>query len=105
MGLSHEIPVALAVVAALFSWLALGAWGLDRRVSTSRAPGRRYNPGFAHQGLGRGPGVSLSPLELPSLPPHGNFSQVTSPLGRGFSGVLLWAPPATVAMGGYASPG
>ena len=42
VGLGHEIPAVLAVVAAFFSGLALGAWSLDRRVSTSRVPGRWY---------------------------------------------------------------
>lgn len=42
VGLGHEMPAVLAVVAAFFSGLALGAWSLDRRVSSSRAPGRWY---------------------------------------------------------------
>ena len=42
VGLGHEIPAVLAVVAAFFSGLALGAWSLDRRVSVSRVPGRWY---------------------------------------------------------------
>ncbi len=42
VGLGHEIPAVLAVVAAFFSGLALGAWSLDRRVSTSRIPGHWY---------------------------------------------------------------
>jgi spermidine synthase len=42
VGLGHEIPAVLAVVVAFFSGLALGAWSLDRRVSTSRLPGRWY---------------------------------------------------------------
>jgi spermidine synthase len=42
VGLGHEIPAVLAVVAAFFSGLALGAWSLDRKVSTSPVPGRWY---------------------------------------------------------------
>ncbi|MHC4128512.1 MAG: spermidine synthase family protein, partial [Planctomycetota bacterium] len=42
IGLGHEMPSVLAVVAAFFGGLALGAWGLDRAVSRSRAPGRWY---------------------------------------------------------------
>ena len=42
MGLGHEIPAVLAVVAAFFSGLALGAWSLDRKVSNSPVPGRWY---------------------------------------------------------------
>jgi spermidine synthase len=42
VGLGHEIPAVLAVVAAFFSGLALGAWILDRKVSASPVPGRWY---------------------------------------------------------------
>jgi spermidine synthase len=42
VGLGHEMPSVLAVVAAFFGGLALGAWGLDRAVSRSRVPGRWY---------------------------------------------------------------
>jgi spermidine synthase len=42
VGLGHEIPAVLAVVAAFFSGLALGAWILDRKVSVSPVPGRWY---------------------------------------------------------------
>ena len=40
--LGHEIVSVLAVVSAFFSGLALGAWSLDRPVSSSGAPGRWY---------------------------------------------------------------
>ncbi len=42
VGLGHEFPSVLAVVAAFFGGFALGAWGLDGRVSRSRVPGRWY---------------------------------------------------------------
>ncbi len=42
IGLGHEAPGMLAVIAAFFVGLALGAWGLDRAVSRSRAPGAWY---------------------------------------------------------------
>jgi spermidine synthase len=42
VGLGHETPAVLAMLAAFFSGLALGAWSLDRRVSTSRTPGHWY---------------------------------------------------------------
>ena len=42
VGLGHEIPSVFAVVAAFFGGLALGALLLDKRISTSRAPGRWY---------------------------------------------------------------
>lgn len=41
-GLGHELPAMLAVVAAFFGGLALGAWMLDGPVSHSRRPGRWY---------------------------------------------------------------
>ena len=42
VGLGHEIVALLAVVAAFFSGLALGAWTLDGRISRSPYPGRWY---------------------------------------------------------------
>ncbi len=42
VGLGHEMPSVLAVLAAFFGGLALGAWALDRVVSTSRRPGHFY---------------------------------------------------------------
>jgi spermidine synthase len=42
IGLGHELPGVLAVVAAFFGGLALGAWMLDQRVSRSPRPGRWY---------------------------------------------------------------
>jgi len=41
-GLGHEFPAMLAVVAAFFGGIAIGAWGLDGVVSRSRAPGLWY---------------------------------------------------------------
>ena len=42
IGLGHEMPAVLAVVAAFFSGMALGAYSLDGIVSRSRVPGRWY---------------------------------------------------------------
>lgn len=42
VGLGHEIVAVLAVVAAFFCGMALGAWSLDGSVSRSRQPGRWY---------------------------------------------------------------
>jgi spermidine synthase len=42
VGLGHEIAAVLAVIAAFFCGLALGAWSLDQRVSASLNPGRWY---------------------------------------------------------------
>ena len=41
-ALGHELPATLAVVSAFFIGLAAGAWGLDRVISRSPAPGRWY---------------------------------------------------------------
>ena len=42
VGLGHEMAGVLAVVAAFFGGLALGAWCFDRPISSSRHPGRWY---------------------------------------------------------------
>ncbi len=42
VGLGHEMPSVLAVVAAFFGGLALGSWLLDGPVSRSERPGRWY---------------------------------------------------------------
>ena len=42
IGLGHEMPSVLAVVAAFFGGLALGSWALDGRVSRSPRPGYWY---------------------------------------------------------------
>ena len=42
VGLGHEIPSMLAVVAGFFVGLALGAWLLDRIIGRSRFPARWY---------------------------------------------------------------
>ena len=41
-GLGHEIVAVLAVLAAFFGGLALGAWALGRTIAASRFPGRWY---------------------------------------------------------------
>ena len=43
VGLGHEIVAVLAVIAAFFTGMALGAWTLDRVVSRSFRPGRWYS--------------------------------------------------------------
>ena len=42
VGLGHEMPGMLAVVAGFFAGLALGAWGLDRVIGRSLLPARWY---------------------------------------------------------------
>jgi spermidine synthase len=42
VGLGHEMPGVLAIVAAFFAGFTLGAWLLDRRIAASDSPGRWY---------------------------------------------------------------
>src|SRR5437868_4908759 len=42
LGLGHELPGVLAVMAAFFGGLALWAWILDRPIGRSPRPGRWY---------------------------------------------------------------
>jgi spermidine synthase len=42
VGLGHEIVAVLAIVAAFFCGMALGAWALDAKVSRSPCPGYWY---------------------------------------------------------------
>ena len=42
IGLGHEMPAVLSVVAAFFGGVALGAWSLDGVISRSPRPGRWY---------------------------------------------------------------
>ncbi len=100
VGLGHEIPAVLAVVAAFFSGLALGAWCLDRRVSTSRVPGRWY---ASLELL-----IGAWAVVLVFLIPYGNFS-ATRLMGVSPSALRHWTVaflvpfllllPAAVAMG------
>ena len=100
VGLGHEIPAVLAVVAAFFSGLALGAWSLDRRVSTSRVPGRWY---ASLEML-----IGVWAVVLVFLIPSGNFLAArlmgVSPSPLRHWTVAFLVPfflllPATVAMG------
>jgi spermidine synthase len=100
VGLGHEIPAVLAVVAAFFSGLALGAWSLDRRVSVSPAPGRWY---ASLEML-----IGVWAVVLVFLIPSGNFLATrlmgVSPTPFRHWTVAFLVPfflllPATVAMG------
>ncbi|MEE4112585.1 MAG: hypothetical protein V2I40_07190 [Desulfobacteraceae bacterium] len=100
VGLGHEIIAVLAVVAAFFCGMALGAWGLDGIVSRSPQPGRWY----AFLELG----IALWSLTLIPLVPAANrlaaSMMVSDPsmfrhwaLAFGLPFILLL--PATFAMG------
>jgi spermidine synthase len=100
VGLGHEMPAVLAMIAAFFSGLALGAWSLDRRVSTSRTPGRWYG---AMEML-----IGIWAVVLVFLIPLGNFWAARlmgvspSPLRHWTVAFLIpffLLLPATMAMG------
>ena len=100
VGLGHEIPAVLAVVAAFFSGLALGALSLDRRVSVSPVPGRWY---AACEML-----IGVWSVVLVFLIPPGNFVAARlmgvspTPLHHwtvAFLTPFLLLLPATAAMG------
>ncbi|ADP71044.1 Spermine synthase [Rhodomicrobium vannielii ATCC 17100] len=101
VGLGHEIIAVLAVIAAFFSGLALGAWALDGPVSRSRVPGRWY---AAFELI-----IAVWSVALVALIPAANRFVATL-IGADPSPALHWAIafivpfalllPATVAMGG-----
>ncbi len=101
VGLGHEILAVLAVIAAFFSGLALGAWALDGVVSRSRVPGRWY-AAFELT-------IGLWSLALIAIIPWANRA-VALLIGTDPSPVWHWAVafsvpfflllPATAAMGG-----
>jgi spermidine synthase len=101
LALGHEILAVLAVVAAFFSGLALGAYGLDGLVSRSRFPGRWYAlfeliiGGWSLALISLIPAANHIASTLIGLDPS-PFRQWSVAFGLPFL-VLL---PATAAMGG-----
>lgn len=101
VGLGHEIVSVLAVVAAFFSGLAIGAWTLDRPVSRSAKPEKWYAGLEAMIGIW----ALLLLLVIPYLNSHvaGLIGVTPSPLRHWL--VSFFYPfalllPATAAMGG-----
>lgn len=99
-GLGHEVPAMLAVVSAFLGGMAVGAWALDHRISTSATPRRWY----AWLQLGIGGWAAF----VSFLIPHLNALAVTligartTPLHQAIvSFALPFAAllPATAAMG------
>ena len=100
VGLGHEIVSLLAVVSAFFAGFAVGAWALDKRVSSSRTPGRWY--------AGLEIGIGLWAIATTVLIPWMNET-VASLIGPEPSALRHWSfaflvPvitlfPATAAMG------
>ncbi len=100
VGLGHEMPSVLAVVAAFFGGLAIGAWLLDGPVSRSSRPQRWY--------AGLELVIGLWGLISIRLIPQMNELAITltgvapSPVRQwliAFSLPLLTLLPATIAMG------
>ncbi|MEL6474940.1 MAG: spermidine synthase, partial [Pseudomonadota bacterium] len=100
IGLGHEVYAVLAVVAAFFAGLALGALVLDRRIAAARRPGHWY--AWLEIGIG------LWALALIWLMPLANgwiadwIGPAPSPWRHwavAFAGPLLLLLPATLAMG------
>jgi spermidine synthase len=100
VGLGHEVPSMLAVVAAFFGGLAVGAWAFDGPISRSARPGRWY--------VGLELAMALWALATIALIPWGN-EQVARLTGALPSAARHWAVafavpfvlllPATAAMG------
>jgi spermidine synthase len=98
--LGHESAAVLAVLAAFFGGLALGALALGGRIERSARPRRWYAAcealiglwGVAVMGLHEPLGRALAALTGPQ-------PSVAWQWGVGFAGTLLLLLPATVAMG------
>jgi spermidine synthase len=100
LWLGHEAAAVMAVVAAFFGGLAVGAWLLAGRIERSPRPGRWYAACEAVIGLW---GLTLAAV----LPASGAWLQSLVTLQAGgvqlwgiaFVGCLVLLLPATVAMG------
>jgi spermidine synthase len=100
LWLGHEAAAVLAVVAAFFGGLALGAWGLSKRIEASAQPARWYAACEAAIALwGLVLLLWMAPLSQFLLALTG---EQPTPLWQwlvAFVGTLLMLLPATAAMG------
>ncbi|MFQ5423249.1 MAG: fused MFS/spermidine synthase [Phycisphaerae bacterium] len=100
VGLGHEFPGLLAVVAAYFGGFAIGAWALDRVVSRSRVPGHWYVALECAIGLWALATIRLIPWANERV---GGLTGLTpSPVRQwavAFAVPFLVLLPATIAMG------
>src|SRR5262249_276711 len=98
--LGHESAAVLAVVAAFFGGLALGALALGPRIDRSRRPGHWYAACEALVGLW---GVALAMLMAPAtrwlLDLTGAQPSPVRQWMLAFGGIFLLLLPATAAMG------
>ncbi len=100
VGLGHEMPSLLAVVAAFFGGLSLGAWGLDRVVSSSAVPGRWY--ALAEVVIGLWALVTLAMIPLLNRVTPALIGLTSSPYRHWFFAFAIpfvGLLPATAAMG------
>ncbi len=100
VALGHEIIAVLAVIAAFFTGLALGAYTLDGVVRRSPAPGLWYAALEAVIGLWALALIALIPAFNEYLPRIiGAEPSMLRHWGSVFAGTLLLLLPATAAMG------
>lgn len=101
VALGHEVVAVLAVVAAFFAGLAIGAYALDGHIRRSNTPGRWYAALEIVIGLWALVLIGLIPVFNTAM--SGLIGIEPSPLRHWsvvFVGTLLLFLPATVAMGG-----
>jgi spermidine synthase len=99
-GLGHEMPSMLAVVAAFFAGLSLGAWALDGRIARSSRPGRWYAGLEAIIGCWGLVSVGLIPMLSAAAPRLIGIDPAPAwHWAVGFALPLVALLPATVAMG------
>jgi spermidine synthase len=98
--LGHEAAAMLAVVAAFFGGIAIGAFALGKRIERSLHPARWYAACEVIIGLwslalaGLLPRVAPAILELMGPRPPGTLQAIAT-----FSGTFVLLAPATIAMG------
>jgi spermidine synthase len=101
VGLGHEIVAVLAIVAAFFSGMALGAYALDGPVRRSRVPGHWYAGFEAVIGLWSLALIGLIPaVNRLAAPLIGIDTPAAQQWAVAFLLPFLVLLPATAAMGG-----
>lgn len=100
LWLGHEAPAVLAVVAAFFGGLALGAFALGGRIARSARPGRWYAGCEAVVGFwGAVLALTMGPVAGGLLRLIGEQPSALRQWGLAFGGVFVLLLPATAAMG------
>src|SRR5687767_4678951 len=100
LWLGQEAAAVLAVVAAFFGGLALGAWALGARIERSAQPARWYAACELAIGIwGIALLFALAPASAALLAAGGASPGAMRQWAVAFGGTLLLLLPATVAMG------